>query len=549
MFQLPNSKMDEFDFDEEGTTHESSSSSRHTTSSRKSHCKNSNNHDKDDLDINPQSDMSVSVSSSLSSIHSQEREELNGDSHHTFKSKQKRRRLNTFTSRVGRDTNTTSTQQHLGLNTIQEDDSLLDLSFSSTCNDNTKIKTDHNYDTPSNASYVLSSSKRSSSRKRRRIKSISSRNNELNNNNSNHNGDDESLSIISKANLTPQTPPTPQTPKTPQTPTIGILHNYSDSNNDISSTYSKSKLSIASASSVSSQYTPQSENSTRRKIVRFEDDKNNYYDNEDIEEESSQQMYLKDRYSSNEDHDNEMDDDGDGDEDNDNEMDDDDINNRVTGAGSDVFAVQDAGSFRLAQDDCIYLCSSFLSAIKGRNDNDFQDEDSSFKKNISTKHNSITADTICDLAAMLSSKKTRNDLMNIGNGVNNDFTQETYGSNNTTASTARLDNNDAIQNILEVLSCVPSSISGNILPTPFIILDPFHVKDNYDGSRFDRNSKSDDFTGYDRIVADGLALLANFLSYDCTLNTRYSASTSLTIARAFRKSLLQHKGAIKGIAR
>ncbi len=233
---------------------------------------------------------------------------------------------------------------------------------------------------------------------------------------------------------------------------------------------------------------------------------------------------------------------------------------QVTGAGTDVFAVQDAGSFRLVQDDCAYLCSSFLSSIGADNrdrntaaasDDGDDDRCNNCDQNDSNKNtnrelmknvrqsSSITAGAACDLALMLSCKKTRDDLIKLGSGVENEFSQESFLSDPTE------DINDAVQGVLDVLSLVPPSFDGSRLPPSFLHMDGDGDRDVQRESSTSTSARS----GYDLIVVEALSLLANFFSFDCTQNTKYSASPSPAAAASFRKSLLRHAGAMRGIAR
>jgi len=262
-------------------------------------------------------------------------------------------------------------------------------------------------------------------------------------------------------------------------------------------------------------------------------------------------------------------------------------NDVVTGAGTDVFAVQDAGSFRFLLDDCNYLCSSFLSAVC------VGDHRASEMDTI--RHTNITADAACDLVVMLSSFKTRSVLLRLGgNSKETGCSQDSFGSHHSSEDTGFM------QTVLDVLSCVPSSIKGSQLPPSILISEITDDMDNNQRCYFldtvgnlgdkeciallqdsqddkidsnvnthklrrrhqplkkKRKGMSLDATPYsnslsislhDRIVVEALAILANFISCDCTKSVKHSASNNPEAAMKFRKMVLRHTGAMKGMAK
>ncbi len=514
------------------------------------------------------------------------------------KSRRKRRRLNTFTSQVGKNQNNDHDENgdsNLFLNTIQEDEEVDSFQFVAT-----------------KTTASMSMSKQNTLYTKQRYRSNTRRNHDSKSSTSSDENQSFEMSIMKSISTskvsTPLTPPSPQTPQTPP-PSRSTNSKISQQNKDVNSSLSTTTTTGSATSTSTSKIQPKIISSkSRHKFVRFQDEKFDCIsDNNDLtfstptrtkqsnddpspmsilsiastSSPSSHSFASSSSLSPSQifDHDNNNN--------NNNSPNDDteDYNNKVTGAGMDVFALQDAGSFRFVQDDCLYLCSSFLSEVKNcsyHSSNDDPIVGSSFissdnhthtnTRNIIVKHNCVTADIVCDLIKMLSLKKTRHGLMNISscqqrnkNGndnVNGDYlSQESWMTNNSNTSCINGDNddNDVIHSIMDVLSYVPSAICGNILPPPILVLKDDLDDENDDDNHFCKGDtirttsssggSSEFIVYYDCIVSEALALLAQFVSYDCTWNNKYSASSSLAGTRSFRKMLLQHKGAMRGIAR
>ena len=132
------------------------------------------------------------------------------------------------------------------------------------------------------------------------------------------------------------------------------------------------------------------------------------------------------------------------------------LNVPVRGAGTDVVAVQDAGSFRMLYDDCFYLCAE----------------------------NSVEA--CCDLAVLLSSRKTRSVLFSDQQGA-------------------------ALAAILQAISSFAS--------------------------------KNEQDKPMDKQLHEALAAVVHFVSWDCTTHTGGSAAA----ARKVRNAVLEHPRALQGI--
>eukprot|EP00554_Chaetoceros_debilis_P012063 CAMPEP_0194117770 /NCGR_PEP_ID=MMETSP0150-20130528/32688_1 /TAXON_ID=122233 /ORGANISM="Chaetoceros debilis, Strain MM31A-1" /LENGTH=1337 /DNA_ID=CAMNT_0038808913 /DNA_START=207 /DNA_END=4220 /DNA_ORIENTATION=- len=221
----------------------------------------------------------------------------------------------------------------------------------------------------------------------------------------------------------------------------------------------------------------------------------------------------------------------------------------ITGARSDAFAVQDVGSYRLLSDECNYFCSSFLSSIGTEE-----------RCDMSKIHNTISADAACDLALMLSSKKTRQIMANLGNSQ----PDMNIGSQGSEPSIE----NCPYDSILTVLSFPPESIDGSSMDR--VDLDSITesktrskeqiIRRNGTLQRKTKNArtleihKSSRYSSptkncYDTVVSNALASIAYHISLDCTTNKDHSAMRSPAEVGHFRMKILKEKRAILGITK
>lgn len=143
---------------------------------------------------------------------------------------------------------------------------------------------------------------------------------------------------------------------------------------------------------------------------------------------------------------------------------------RIRGAGTDVFAVQDAGSFRMLHDEAAYLCSTILSSVNPTH-------------------------TTWQLALMMSHRNQRRRLWSLEEA-------DTTGS---------------IEGILHVLSTI--------------------------ATKKDRNQPQTTPS-----TLEALAVMAHFISWDCTTSSPHSASLSAGAARKVRSAIFNHTGALLGLA-
>lgn len=228
----------------------------------------------------------------------------------------------------------------------------------------------------------------------------------------------------------------------------------------------------------------------------------------------------------------------------------------ATRAGTDSFAAQDAGTFRMVLDDFMYYCSSFFSSVDD---------------NGRIIQGNIASDAVCDLAIMLSSKKTRSILMTFGG--NND-TQDAIGSDSEVS---------ALKSILQVISLSPHP-DRDLLPskTEFklisrdtdclskeyspIVFSTINRQENHapahNSTEFMNKTRSKSArrqklgisissqTQHNQIISRALALIVHFLSMDClSMKDKSIFGSNPTAAKQFRKRLLQDQSSLQGISR
>lgn len=244
-----------------------------------------------------------------------------------------------------------------------------------------------------------------------------------------------------------------------------------------------------------------------------------------------------------------------------------------TGAGTDVYAIQDAGSHQLLLDDCNFFCSSFMTGVGA------EGNESGVETRMS-KHNSITAHAACDMAVVLSSKKNRGIVMSSNSTVGG-----CAASNSKDFSNA-LGDHDILQSIFSIIGFVPEKLVRG----SHISLFEDNQEDSYDdelinwddiisetgsisskdtdvvietskfglGRRRIKHTRENDFnrdqytsmeSAYDAVVANALATAAFYISLDCTANKTWSASGNSSTARLFRRKVLRSKTTICGISK
>ena len=195
----------------------------------------------------------------------------------------------------------------------------------------------------------------------------------------------------------------------------------------------------------------------------------------------------------------------------------------VRGAGTDVMAVKDAGSYRMLFDDCSYLCSIIVG---GSPLNAFE--------------------AACDLALLLSKRKTRAILLTEGGGA-------------------------ALSAILEALSSVPEPSLLNLdgilgveqedhesLCRNGVIMST-EGKLQSASKRLSKNGRKralgrQEESGrvvkincrYQRPLNEALACVVDFLSWDCTIS-EHSSTGSASAARNLRSAILEHPNVLRGV--
>ena len=237
----------------------------------------------------------------------------------------------------------------------------------------------------------------------------------------------------------------------------------------------------------------------------------------------------------------------------------------VLGGGVDVFTLQDAGTYRMLNDDCSYLCETILSSIK-------KDGDGTCDPII--RHTSVTADACCNLAVLFSSARNRAVLLR---------TAKILQSNRGSGGGVRRQGRDALDSILEAISCAPFPSSGVVVDgmegaTSAAAASTTAEETGGAVSATDgRTAKSrrgraaaaaaaaakakslsqietsspegGELDPYDRVAAHSLSVLAYYLSLECSRGDRSALRDFPTAARRVRRRVLRNGPALRGVSR
>ncbi|KAL7466154.1 hypothetical protein ACHAXS_006446 [Conticribra weissflogii] len=243
----------------------------------------------------------------------------------------------------------------------------------------------------------------------------------------------------------------------------------------------------------------------------------------------------------------------------------------------DASAVQDAGNVRMLIDDLSYLCSAILQCKSKSGPGMYHNE-------VICTHNLVTAGAACDLAEIVSQTETRIALLTLGAASSKKSSGCATGG--------------ALGAVLEALACVPpvidvSEICRNVVGVENVDNEnhrPLHVAKNVDSeistfplksvctastsggrtknARRKKNHEPNlqhdnvetidiepliDRAKYDIISSNALSLVAHFMGVDCVGSERSSIKISgqldKFVTKAVRKTILQHKAALQGLAR
>jgi hypothetical protein len=196
----------------------------------------------------------------------------------------------------------------------------------------------------------------------------------------------------------------------------------------------------------------------------------------------------------------------------------------VRGAGTDVMAVQDAGSYRMLFDDCSYLCSTIVGGSP-----------------------TSALEAACDLALLLSERKTRAILLTEGGGAALTAILEAVSS---VSEPSQLD----LDGILGIYKRDYESLclSDKILfPDGKIQGIPKRLTKN--GRKRALEEKPEKAIGVVKIqrprqrsLNEALASVVHFLSWDCT-TSQHASTGSASAARKVRSAILEHPNALRGI--
>ena len=249
------------------------------------------------------------------------------------------------------------------------------------------------------------------------------------------------------------------------------------------------------------------------------------------------------------------------------------------GFSRDASAVQDAGNLRMLIDELSYLCSAILHCK-------MKSVPAMPNSEVICKHTSITAGAACDLAEIVSQAQTRSALLTLGGKISKPAGSKNGGTNV-----------GALGAVLEAIACAPQMIDCSEICREIIWgrgNDQMHQSSRIhllDSKKKIASSKSkpvrsegtcrtknarrkqvgaedsaerDSFSvcetkpleeraEYDGISSNALSIVAHFVGVDCTGSERSAISSkgqlNLPSVKAARKSVLQHKAALQGLAR
>lgn len=224
----------------------------------------------------------------------------------------------------------------------------------------------------------------------------------------------------------------------------------------------------------------------------------------------------------------------------------------VRGAGASAFAVQDAGTYQMLHDECAFLCSTMISSINPAQ----------------------AIEAAIDLAELLSSRKTRAVLWQ---GDNDTYAAEITQSQDSVANDhdGDVDGEDEdksknkstiLQSILDVLFAVTLTQASTSRPTGTTGKSTTISRKNRTQSarrkkkRPRLHTSTPSTTSLPSTLAlapqmrQALASILYFLSWDCTMSEQHSVAAigsvkSSSVARKFRRTILEHSTALQGAMR
>jgi hypothetical protein len=212
----------------------------------------------------------------------------------------------------------------------------------------------------------------------------------------------------------------------------------------------------------------------------------------------------------------------------------------VRGAGASAFAVQDAGTYQMLHDECAFLCSTMISSINPTQ----------------------AIEAAIDLAELLSARKTRAVLWQ---GDNDTYAAAITQSQDTVSNDdedegGNEDNNKnkstILQSILDVLSAVtqaPTTAKGTTISRKNRTQSARRKKKRPRSHTSTPSTASLPSTLAPQ-MRQALASILYFLSWDCTMSEQYSVAAigsvkSSSVARKFRRTILEHSTALQGAMR
>jgi len=227
------------------------------------------------------------------------------------------------------------------------------------------------------------------------------------------------------------------------------------------------------------------------------------------------------------------------------------ISRKVRGAGQDAYAMQDAGTFQMLYDDCMFVVETILACPV---EQIFSISSSSMVSNKRSNMMMIILESAVELAYLLSQTKTRRLLWVSFNNSSN----STGNNNNNNNNSSGQSENSAVDGILEVIRHITVAMSKKynsqvlfyaltqqLRPAASKITDS---NSNHQRIFLQRSNKNTVETYHCGLLLDALAAIVSFLSWDCTVDNRASVYyQNAKGARALRQAIFQHEGALMAV--
>ncbi|KAL7536695.1 hypothetical protein ACHAXR_007342 [Thalassiosira sp. AJA248-18] len=209
-------------------------------------------------------------------------------------------------------------------------------------------------------------------------------------------------------------------------------------------------------------------------------------------------------------------------------------------------SVQDIGNYRMLIDDLSYLCSAIIQCRMKQVHSDL---------GLATaicKHTPVTAGAACDIAELISQSGTRSTLHIVGTESSQSNCGQSVG-----------ERVGALEAVLESIACAPSVFDFSVVCRElFGILENQAIQSCNDSAKNSRKNVGCkakigksllDRGNYDATSSKALSIVSYFVGVECTGSDRAALHAThrhnRLVVQLARKSVLQHKPALQGIAR